>query len=286
MNLKDIYTNFFYFVASSPDQHAPGTKAYEFLKNFSASFVKPCFTATKNEPVHFGDFGEIEFPFFEMGTVNSTNLFDIDELILFSFYLRNRHKYRKVLDLGANIGLHSLLLAKLGMQIKAFEPDERHIAAFRSNMAANKVEDFIELVPTAISDVEGKTELVRVLGNTTGNHLVGAKENVYGDLEKIEIETKNISDYLDWPDLIKMDVEGHEARLIVKFTATDFDRFDLVLEIGSIENRKKIFSHINEHGVNMFAQKIGWEKVSNIDDAPCHYKEGSVFISKEKAMPW
>ena len=48
----------------------------------------------------------------------------------------------------------------------------------------------MELVPA--KGFNGQAEFVRVLG-TTGSHVAGAKENVYGDVERVTIPTRNLS---------------------------------------------------------------------------------------------
>jgi len=47
-----------------------------------------------------------------------------------------------------------------------------------------------------------------------------------------------------------------------------------------------IFNHFNSLGVNLFSQKINWEKVTHLDDMPVSYNEGSLFISTKLTMPW
>ena len=111
-------------------------------------------------------------------------------------------------------------------------------------------------------------------------------KKMYGDVERVTIPTRNLSDFLDWPDLIKMDVEGHEANLMKIISEDNFNKFDIVLEIGSIENRNKIFKHLYSMQVNMFSQKLGWTKVEQCADLPSHYTEGSLFVSKKEVMPW
>jgi hypothetical protein len=46
-----------------------------------------------NDTFTFGEIGLINFPFISFGSVNTTNLFNLDELIIFSWYLKNRKKY-------------------------------------------------------------------------------------------------------------------------------------------------------------------------------------------------
>ena len=70
------------------------------------------------------------------------------------------------------------------------------------------------MVQAAVSDQPGEAEFVRVLGNTTGSHLAGAKANPYGKLERFAVPLVPLADMTEWADLIKIDAEGHEANMI------------------------------------------------------------------------
>ena len=48
----------------------------------------------------------------------------------------------------------------------------------------------------------------------------------------------DIRDFLSWPDLIKMDIEGHERQVILAMKSKDFEKFDLILEVGNKINRQ------------------------------------------------
>ena len=127
--------------------------------------------------------GTIQIDYYEMGKINSTHLFGLDEMIIFSYYMANRDRYEKVADLGANIGLHSIVLSKLGFKVSAYEPDNDHLNRLSNNVKINGVEKQICIYPVAVSTANGECEFIRVIGNTTSSHLKGAKENAYGELE-------------------------------------------------------------------------------------------------------
>src|SRR5574341_904869 len=82
-------------------------------------------------------------------------------------------RYRRARDIGANLGLHSIVLARCGFEVKAFEPDPWHFGLLKDNLAANRAR--VEAIPAAVSTADGEAQFVRVLGNTTGSHLAGSK---------------------------------------------------------------------------------------------------------------
>ena len=102
-------------------------------------------------------------------------MFDLDGLILYSFYWLNRNRYKKVADLGANIGLHSILLSRCGYEVSSYEPDPIHFKILSENIKSNNCSR-VHLHNVAVSNTMGEMDFIRVLGNTTGSHLAGSKK--------------------------------------------------------------------------------------------------------------
>lgn len=233
----------------------------------------------------FEPFGDLYFPYREMGAINTIHLFGLDELIIFSYYWANKSRYKNVADLGANIGLHSLIMDRCGFSINSFEPDPIHIGVFQENIANNKSVN-ITINQKAISDKSETVDFIRVLGNTTGSHLAGAKEDPYGELETFSVETCDINEVLLDNDFVKMDIEGQEATAILSTKKDTWANVEMILEVGTEKNAKIIFEYLNEINVNMFSQKTGWNKVSDLADLPTSYKQGSLFLSVADEMSW
>ena len=241
----------------------------------------------KSEVLTLGEVGNLNFPYFEMGSIDSVKLFGIDELILFSFYYTNRDRYKKTLDLGANIGLHTLIMKKLGFQVVSYEPDSIHLAQIEKVMKLNDL-GTEGLTPKAISDKRGTMEYIRILGNTTGSHLLGSKEEVYGATEIVSVEVDDILEVLSQGkfDFVKMDVEGHEVVLLNRITTQSIATTDIMLEIGSEKNAKEIFTILSDKKIPAFAQKINWGRVEKLEDLPNHHTHGSLFLSMQGPPNW
>ena len=264
--------------------HAPTTRAYKLLREIARGQIELRFSSASSGPQEFAPFGQIEFPYHSMGAITSLELFGLDELILFSFYWANRSRYRRVADIGANIGLHSIVLDRCGYQVRSFEPDPDHYTRLRANLASNRSTN-VEPVNAAVSDKAGEMEFVRVLGNTTGSHLAGAKSRPYGDLERFPV-TLAIQPIIEWADLIKLDVEGHEKQVLFATTKDNWRQTDAMIEVGTGENAAAIFEFLSALGINMFAQKINWQKVTRLTEMPTSYRDGSLFLSAKTQVPW
>jgi len=275
-------------LAALPDMsvmHAPGTPTYRFLDSVARHAVARAFSSAEPLAVEFGDFGSIVFPFRRMGAITSLDLFGLDELLIFGFYLRQRGRYRRVLDVGANIGLHSLLLSRCGFSVNCFEPDPLTCDVLRGTLAANDCWT-VKVHEAAVSSRTGNTEFVRVLGNTTGSHVAGAKKQPYGELERLVVKTVAIDELLADVDFMKLDAEGHEADILCATTSRHWASTEAIVEIGSPENAAAVHRHMTGLGLNMFAQQRGWRRVDSMADMPRSYRDGSLFITTRESMPW
>jgi len=264
--------------------HARDSKTWKALDACARQSVATLFGPGQSKAVAFGPFGAVLFPYRSMGAVDSLDLFGLDELIIFSFYWANRDRYRKVADIGANIGLHSLVMARCGFEVTSFEPDPRHIEILNENLRANGVES-VKLIPSAVSDKTGSATFIRVVGNTTGSHLAGAKSNPYGELDKFDVSLVPFTDIIAQVDFAKVDAEGHEVVILTSVRPEQWDCVDVMVEIGTEENAKLIFDYAAGAGVNIFTQKTGWARAASVADLPTSYKEGSAFLTRKSVMP-
>jgi FkbM family methyltransferase len=281
VNFNDIFEE----IKNSPDKHPRGCEDYKRIESKLLEIVnKSGFVSGGSGNDSFGPFGEISLPYFKMGAIDSLDLFGLDEMIIFAYYYNNRNKYKKVSDLGANIGLHSIIMSKAGYQVEAYEPDPTHIEMIGENFKLNSV-GLVNLNQVAVSDVDQKTKFVRVLGNTTSSHIAGAKDNAYGDLETYDVDVVSAKGIFKNSDFIKMDVEGEEVKIILSSIKEDWKNLDMIMEVSE-KTRGAIFNHLNSLGVNMFSQKQAWRKVEVVDDMPANYKEGSLFVSLDNKMLW
>lgn len=268
----------------SPECHIPGSQAYLALRDAAQQQIGDMFSGEQAVEQPFWEFGRISFPYHRMGAISSLDLFGLDELIIFAFYRANRSRYSKVADIGANIGLHSLLLGRCGYSVRSYEPDPLHFAKLCANLERNATTT-VQPIQGAVSTSTGTTRFVRVLGNTTGSHLAGVKDS-YGDKEEFEVAVTDISNIYAENDLIKMDAEGHEAALLSKLSRKEASAVDIIAEVGNEANASAIYSDCFAKGINMFSQKTGWGKVREMGHMPASHREGSLFVTMKDSILW
>ena len=284
--LIEHFENLFEFIADHPQHHARETSFYRFIEGLTT----PAFHEAKSafetgQEVLLFEVGPIQLPYKKMGAIDSIDLFGLDELLMFSFYYRNRGRYKYAADIGANLGLHSIVLSLCGLKVESYEPDPEHYAKLIDNLELNNITS-CTAHEAAVSDQDGIMKFVRVLGNTSSNHLAGAKANAYGELEHFDVALKEVRAIAGRVDLFKIDAEGHEAVILKGIPIDEWKRVDAFVEIGSPENARLVYDHFSGTGINIFSQKCGWARAESLDSIPFSYKEGSVFISNKPVMPW
>lgn len=231
----------------------------------------PDYRGLRIEPVDFG------------GGVTTDSLFCEKEQPLFDFYELSVLRYARALDIGANVGVHSLLMRRAGWIVRAFEPDHEHYSLWRENYAANGMSGKppAEINRAAVSDHDGMARFVRVLGNTTGSHLKGDKAP-YGALEEFDVPVVDCRPLFAWADFAKLDCEGHEARLLS--TVGPECQCEFMAEVGTSANALSIWNHfqsIAASGYKLFAQKTTWQECRAPSELPAHHSEGALFIGRK-----
>jgi len=227
---------------------------------------------------HFGPFGPLRFPYYRMGNVDSLHLFGDTELMIMALYWENRKRWHRALDIGANIGLHSILMARLGWTVRAYEPDHASYARLVANLEANGLHaEQCEANLAAVHTAEGEADFVRVLDNLTGNHLAGFKYS-YGPRETVRVRTVDCRPLFDWADFAKIDCEGNEADLMLTTTREQMAHLSMVAEVRDRTNALRVYQHFMELEVPLWSQKRDWRRVSVFGDMPESVKDGSLFV--------
>jgi FkbM family methyltransferase len=247
----------------------------------------------------------IELPYYPMGKIDSLDLFGFTELMILQIYRENtslelqrkgqvitqaesyawKPRWKNVLDIGANIGLHSILMAKYGMNVDAYEPQPDIFKQLRQNVDANKLHSRITLHQAAVHNTRlHKMKMTVVENNLTGSHLEGFKDS-YGPRHTITVKVVNCADLWEGKDFAKIDSEGNEAQLALTMGEETMKHMDCIMEVRNEQNARIIFEHFYKIDVAIWAQKIGWKRVLALSDMPHINREGSIFIGHEPPWP-
>ena len=125
-----------------------------------------------------------------------------------------------IFDVGSNIGYYPLLELKLlnnTGKLLAIEPSKSNIELLRQNLSCNNAEDNVTIVEGAVSDQTGTANFHLSTQSNLGTfHPTGsASKHLSG--HTINVKTFTIPELAlehGPPDLLRMDVEGHEVEVI------------------------------------------------------------------------
>jgi FkbM family methyltransferase len=120
-------------------------------------------------------------------------------------------------DLGANHGMHTLLMARLvgsTGHVYAFEPVPENAGRLRENIALNHFSN-VDVIEAAVADQPGTESFAHGGDHATG-HLAGTGGTPCGDLrvEVISLDDLVFTQNAKPPDFIKIDVEGAESKAL------------------------------------------------------------------------
>ncbi|GJL95902.1 MAG: methyltransferase [Hyphococcus sp.] len=125
------------------------------------------------------------------------------------------------LDIGANAGAYSLVAAKAGgphARIIAVEPQQEMRARMNYNAQLNGLHN-IETIGAALSDYEGESVLRMVESNRGRASLEGEGRESSDAVRVLTLKTLLEETGLERIDVMKIDVEGGEARILSAFFA-------------------------------------------------------------------
>jgi FkbM family methyltransferase len=118
-----------------------------------------------------------------------------------------------VIDVGANFGVYSLVLARAvgpAGRVYAFEPGEEALVQLRRNIGLNPALR-IDVVSTALSDREGTASLAHLSGPPT----YSLTDRFPGEpVRLVTLDAWMATSLAAPPDIIKVDVEGHEPAVL------------------------------------------------------------------------
>ncbi len=118
------------------------------------------------------------------------------------------HRNKLVVDVGANVGNHSLFWAvELGAQVLAFEPNSAARAILARNVARNCLESSITIMSEALGESRGSGRITVPSGNLGAARVTDSPD---GDIDVIPLDSLGLSDV----SVIKIDVEGAERAVL------------------------------------------------------------------------
>lgn len=140
------------------------------------------------------------------------------ETLAFVEQLFARLQPRTVLDVGANIGNHTLMFSRHAQRVLSFEPGQKAFGMLRQNVQANHLAH-VSALNFGLSNVNVQQTLyVETSGNLGESSLTLANltsPNFVEDLIELRVGDEVLAEQgISDVDFIKIDVEGHEQAVI------------------------------------------------------------------------
>lgn len=164
---------------------------------------------------------------------------------MINFIEANLTSGQMFVDVGAWIGVYSMLAAQLVGEtgrVYAFEPDPLARQSLRRNLANNVSR--VEVLPLALSNRVG-FKTMELSGNSGSRILdetsISKSPNF---IRKLKVEATTLDEFLasigQIPDIIKIDVEGHEIEVIEGALQTLRDhRTTIIMEVHDVMLRPR-----------------------------------------------
>lgn len=161
----------------------------------------------------------------EKRLIATPQFFDPVELELISTRARARLDFRFV-DIGANVGAYTVFAALAGgrgARVLAVEPNRRVLDRLRVNVAANGLAN-VDIAEVALGDADGEAEFAVDRHNMGQSSLLVGQRGA-GTCEVVRVRVRRLADLLAETgftriDVLKIDVEGYEDRVLVPFLET------------------------------------------------------------------
>jgi len=217
-------------------------------KNFVGKFVKKILIKNcKTNEIVVNEYKML----LDENDVMQLSLFDY-ELIETEIVKNNVKKNDIVVDVGANIGYYTLLMAKNKAYVYSYEPEPYNFNLLTKNVILNNFSLNVKLYNKAVSDFFGHSKLV-LSEHSTGQHkLVNSR---FGT-KSIDVEVTKIE--LDRIDFAKIDVEGAELNVLKGMKTLpnkmliEFNTINL-REFGT--NHQNFFNFLNKYTVKEISGK-------------------------------
>ena len=179
-----------------------------------------------------------------------------------------------VWDIGANIGLFTFTAATRagsGGHVLAVEADTWNVALLRrSGVLTTSASAPVDVVPVAISDVDGFARFNIAVRSRSTNHLDGYGSTQTGGVRETQVvptvTLDHLLDHFPAPDVLKIDIEGAEVLALAGATAVLERRPVIICEVAA-ENAAAVRNLLLPHGYRFYDGELAGVRTP-LDDPP------------------
>lgn len=195
-------------------------------------------------------------------TINIKGVYEREQLDTVLGYLNLNHLVKgSAIDIGANIGNHSLYFSKFYKDVFSFESNPRTFKLLEIN---SKLVDNITPFNYGLSDIDGNVSMRFSEENMGGSRIVIKSED-HPNIVNIKVKTfDSIAHKINQPiGLIKLDIEGHEYAAISGAQSTIKANKPIILFEQSVADFKDGISPVIE-----LLKSLGYSKFATVMPSP------------------
>ena len=169
---------------------------------------------------------------------------------ILNWALLNIKNFNLAVDVGANIGLHSVRFAQKFSQVESFEPFSINYECLEKNVFTFTN---VNLHKKALGSIN-KTETISLPKDLDNSGAVSFVDFQNSERELIHesVEIKTLDDYELSPDLIKIDTQNYELE-VLKGARNTLEKHKpvLIIEVGKGKPLQDIQEYLNQFGYVM-----------------------------------
>ena len=176
-----------------------------------------------------------------------------------------------IFDIGAYIGVHSVLLSRIGRQVVAFEPNPAVFRVLLETVRANGAVN-VDTQQLAVAESSGAAYLAGIGSGAS----LSRSATTDSDLQVVSVDLDTFAErHVLWPDVMKIDVEGYECEVLRGATRCLHTcrvvgielHLDLMTRFGG--SADIIYSRMAEHGFRECA-RIASQRQGTSDPTRVH----------------
>lgn len=187
----------------------------------------------------------------------------------------NTNSSKYLIDVGANVGLTSIIPAKLGFRVVGFEPEMLNLMFLRRSICSNgdQVRRNYNLIEAAVGAKSGQTTF-HVAPRSDGSSISEAAASQGSKTTSITVPIVTIDEWFeDHPEYrpedcayMKLDVQGFELRVLEgarKFLLKA--SYDLIVRV-EIEGDLEMMAIGSTGGVYVIMKELGYKVIAEVGD--------------------
>lgn len=146
-----------------------------------------------------------------------------------------------IVDVGANLGNHTIYWAKAGRRVIAFEPNPLTRSALLESVRLNNLDDLVDVRSTALGAKTGAGTLQTLLAENQG--AVAVEPAADGDIQVVRLDDLALPHF----SVMKIDVEGSEESVILGARET-ISRIRPIIVAEALQDDRGVVGLLRELG--------------------------------------